>query len=82
MERKNGSGQDARATVVGASCPEPSIAKLSANRTVLGGPPVPHLLRRLAAALVEQAGEEPGDLGQGVGVDRGVEGLEIAAAFF
>ena len=40
MERKNGGGQDARATVVRASCPEPSIANQSANRTVLGGPPV------------------------------------------
>jgi len=36
MERKNGGGQDARATVVRASCPEPSIATQSANRTVLG----------------------------------------------
>jgi len=43
MERKNGGGQDARATVVRASCPEPSIANQSANRTVLGGPPVSFL---------------------------------------
>jgi len=35
-QRKNGGGQDARATVVRASCPEPSIANQSANRTVLG----------------------------------------------
>jgi len=33
-EIKDGSGQDARATVAGASCAEPSIAKPCANRTV------------------------------------------------
>ena len=31
-------GKDTRATVVRASCPEPSIAKLWAKRTALGGP--------------------------------------------
>jgi len=41
MERKNGGGQDARATVGRASCPKSPIAKQSANRTVVGGPPVP-----------------------------------------
>jgi hypothetical protein len=38
-DRKNGSGQDARATVARASCPEPSPAKPRANRTVIGVPP-------------------------------------------
>jgi len=49
MERKNGGGQDARATVVRASCPEPSIAIQQAKRTVLGGPPVPLLMQRRSA---------------------------------
>jgi len=52
MERKNGGGQDARATVVRASCPEPSIANQSANRTVLAGPANKATLATRMAALV------------------------------
>jgi len=44
--------------------------------------PVHQPVRQLPPALVEQAGEEPGDLGEGVGVDRGVQCPEVVAAFF
>ena len=59
---KKGGGQDARATVARASCPEPSITIERANRTVLGVPPASVRTRARSYFLKLTANEEVGEM--------------------
>ncbi len=63
MERKNGGGrsassaepQDTRATVVRASCPEPSFAKQLLTEHYWAGRPLPSCLRPPACGITKHS---------------------------